>query len=143
MFTILVVIDTPTKVSPYGGSVAAPIFQKIASGLIRHRGIAPSINPAPPVLIARRDQARERPVSGPAEAPRVVALAANQGSAAIVPDLTGMSAREAVTTMVRLGLSPRVLGDGMVVNQRPLLMPAAEDSAVSASTPPPTDRSRR
>ena len=31
MFTILVVIDTPTRVSAYGGTVAAPVFQKIAS----------------------------------------------------------------------------------------------------------------
>ena len=31
VFTIVVVVDSPHKVSPYGGVVAAPIFQKIAT----------------------------------------------------------------------------------------------------------------
>jgi cell division protein FtsI/penicillin-binding protein 2 len=30
VFAIVVVVDSPHRVSPYGGVVAAPIFQKIA-----------------------------------------------------------------------------------------------------------------
>src|SRR4029078_1283428 len=38
VFTVLVVIDSPHKVSPYGGTVAAPVFEKIAEAALRHRG---------------------------------------------------------------------------------------------------------
>ena len=37
----------------------------------------------------------------------------------IVPDLSGMSAREAVQKLVKLGMSARVSGDGFVVSQTP------------------------
>ena len=58
MFTILVVIDSPHKVSPYGGTVAGPVFQKIAAAVLRHQGVPPSLNRPAPLLIARRDESR-------------------------------------------------------------------------------------
>jgi len=36
-----------------------------------------------------------------------------------VPDLFGMSARDAVRTLVKLGMNARASGDGFVVSQRP------------------------
>jgi beta-lactam-binding protein with PASTA domain len=36
-----------------------------------------------------------------------------------VPDLTGLSARDAVRRLVKLGMSARVTGDGFVVSQTP------------------------
>ena len=39
-FTILVVIDTPRAGSVYGGAVAAPVFKRIADGLLRQHGHA-------------------------------------------------------------------------------------------------------
>jgi cell division protein FtsI (penicillin-binding protein 3) len=36
VFAIVVVVDSPHRVSPYGGVVAAPIFQKIAATALRH-----------------------------------------------------------------------------------------------------------
>ena len=39
--------------------------------------------------------------------------------AGTVPDVRGMSAREAMRTLATLGLSPRVSGDGFVVSQDP------------------------
>ena len=35
-FTIVVVVDSPHAVPPYGGTVAAPIFQKIGNAALRH-----------------------------------------------------------------------------------------------------------
>ena len=51
--TIIVVIDSPHANGYYGGTVAAPIFKRIAEESLRHLGIGPTINPAPPVLVAR------------------------------------------------------------------------------------------
>jgi cell division protein FtsI/penicillin-binding protein 2 len=126
VFTVLVVIDSPHKVSPYGGTVAAPVFQKIAEAALRHRGVSPSLNPPPPVLIAKRDAVHQQPVSSPADA--VVTLAgATADSPAVVPSLIGMSARDATQTLVRLGVSPQVNGNGFVVNQRPAAGTALDD----------------
>ena len=68
-FTILVVVDAPHAGSHYGGSVAAPIFQRIADAALRHAGVAPTINPLPPVLVqaaagvglVRRSSSARRP----------------------------------------------------------------------------------
>jgi cell division protein FtsI (penicillin-binding protein 3) len=137
LFTILVVIDTPTKMSAYGGTVAAPVFQKIAAAVLRHRGVPPSLNRPAPLLIARQKagpsgEERPQPVSGPAE-PAIVTLADNAGDApAVFPNLVGMSARDAVRALARLGLSPRLHGSGQVVNQRPA--PGSALDLVNAAT---------
>ena len=126
VFTILVVIDSPHKVSAYGGSVAAPVFQKIAAAALRLRGVPPSLNRPAPVLIARRDAVQQHPVSSPADA--VVTLAdAAADAPAVIPSLIGMSARDATRALVRLGVSPQVNGNGFVVNQRPAAGTALDD----------------
>jgi cell division protein FtsI (penicillin-binding protein 3) len=127
VFTILVVIDSPHKVSPYGGTVAAPVFQKIAAAALRLRGVPPSLNRPAPVVIARRDAVQQQPVSGPAEA--VVTLArATADSPAVLPNLVGMNVRDAAVALVRLGLTPQVTGNGYVVaSQRPAPGSALDD----------------
>ena len=130
-FTILVVIDSPHKVSPYGGTVAGPVFQKIAASILRHRGVSPSLNPPAPVLIARRNSSQPQPVSGPPE-PAIVTLTADASdSPAVFPDLVGMNARDAARVLVRLGVTPQLRGNGTVVSQRPAAGTALEaiDSA--------------
>ena len=121
VFTIVVVIDSPHgKNLYYGGSVAAPIFQRIADAALRHYGVPPSINAAPPVLVSRRDVPRERPVSGPAEFPAIVTLpGGTRGAAAVFPDLRGLGARDALRVLAGLGVTPRVYGAGIVVEQEP------------------------
>jgi cell division protein FtsI (penicillin-binding protein 3) len=120
VFTIVVVVDSPRKMSPYGGVVAAPIFQKIADAVLRHRGVPPSINPAPPVLIARRDVPSEQPTSAPLDVPAIVTVSGVPGGAQpLFPDLAGLSARDAVRALTRLGVSARLHGDGQVVAQEP------------------------
>ena len=118
-FAIVVVVDSPHgKNLYYGSSVAAPIFQRIADAALRHQGIPPSINPAPPVLVARHDPPLQRPTSGPAELPAIVTLT-GAGSPALFPDLRGLSARDAVRILARLGLTADVRGVGVVVDQQP------------------------
>ena len=119
VFAIVVVIDTPRKVRAYGGLVAAPIFQKIAEAALRNRAVPPTIDPAPPVLVARREVVREQATSG-RMTPAIVTLGGTSpGGEPLFPDLIGMSARDAVRALTRLGLSPRVHGDGQVIDQQP------------------------
>ena len=133
VFTIVVVIDSPHgKNLYYGGSVAAPIFQRIADAALRHYGVPSSINAAPPVLVTRREIPRERPASGPAEFPTIVTLASGTtGSAAVFPDLGGLGARDALRVLAGLGVTPRLYGAGIVVEQHPAAGGSIERGAVA------------
>ena len=117
-FAIVVVVDSPHKVSPYGGVVAAPIFQRIAVAALRQFGVPQSINRPEPVLVRRADENREQTTSGPIASPSVVTLAGT-ASVSALPDLAGLSAREALRVLARLGYTARVRGAGLVVEQWP------------------------
>ncbi len=115
---IIVVIDSPHAGAYFGGSVSAPIFKRIAESTLRYLGIGPTLNPAPPVLVARHDETSGLQTASPAAAGPLVSFVAD-GPAGMVPDLRGMSAREAVRTLVKVGLTARMSGDGLVVSQDP------------------------
>jgi cell division protein FtsI (penicillin-binding protein 3) len=116
---IVVVIDSPHGPNgDHGGRVAAPIFKTIAEPALRYLGIAPTINPAPPVLVAGRHAAGDAPVLGTAATDAGVKLIVDEPEG-IVPDLRGLSARDAVRKLVRLGMTARLTGDGFVVSQEP------------------------
>ncbi len=119
VLTIIVVIDSPHQKGYYGGTVAAPIFKRIAEESLRHLGVAPTINAAPPVLVARNgEEMITYPVnaSGPVEP---AARAEPGGGGDLMPDLRGLSAREALRTLTRLGMTARLVGDGLVLEQFP------------------------
>ena len=120
VFAIVVVVDSPHKVSPYGGVVAAPIFQRIGEAALRQYGVPQSINRPEPVLARNWDERREYTAAGPAEPPPVVTLAgASSGTPSAFPDLSGLSAREALRVLARLGYTARLRGAGVVVDQSP------------------------
>ncbi len=122
---ILVMIDTPrstvvngTRLRAYtGGAVAAPIFQRIAEASLRHLAVPRNVDPIPAALSAERAAPRPRTVSTAAAATRGDGLAAAESGT--MPDLRGLSAREAIHTLTRLGLEVRVEGDGVVVRHDP------------------------
>jgi cell division protein FtsI (penicillin-binding protein 3) len=118
-FTILVVIDSPHAGQHYGGTVAAPIFQRIADAALRHTGVAPTINPLAPVLVQAAHAAgspseyvRTSSAAGPAQ----ISVLAGPPT---VPDVRGLGARDAARRLARLGLVPRLTGDGIVIDQDP------------------------
>jgi cell division protein FtsI (penicillin-binding protein 3) len=117
--TIVVVIDSPRAKGYYGGVVAAPIFQRIAEASLRHLGIAPNINPLPPILIARDSGApaplmMTRPIVA-----TDVERALEPAQDGLMPDLRGLSAREALRALTLVGMSARMSGDGFVLEQSP------------------------
>ena len=133
VFTIIVVIHAPHTKGHTGGVAAAPIFKRISELALRYRAVPPNINPQPPILVARRPtEMRETPVSMMTSSPAVVKLpAAPSDTEAVYPNLVGLSAREALRTLGRLGVSTRMIGAGLVVEQDP---PAGSpiDSAATA-----------
>jgi cell division protein FtsI/penicillin-binding protein 2 len=116
--TIVVVIDTPRAGRYYGGSVAAPVFRRIAEASLQHLGIAPTVNAPPPVFVSRLEGhgGPEVRQAGTDAAAPVAVPAAERG---IMPELRGMSAREAVRTLGHLGFAARMTGNGVVVRQEP------------------------
>ena len=111
---IIVMIDSPRDGADTGGVAAAPIFQRIAEDSLRHLGVAPNIDPQPPVIVTR-----PRNVAAPApRAPQPIRVSVTAG-AAVLPDLVGFGAREAIQELARLGVTPRVRGTGVVVDQVP------------------------
>jgi cell division protein FtsI (penicillin-binding protein 3) len=114
---IVVVIDSPHAKGYYGAVVSAPVFKRIADATLRHLGIGPNVNPAPPVIVARREASDM--AATPVAAPVAALHAAETTEPGQMPDLRGLSAREALRTLTRIGLTARMNGDGFVVEQSP------------------------
>lgn len=114
-FTILVVIDTPRKGPLYGGTIAAPVFKRVAEASLQQIGVAPSINPAPPIISATSSLSPAPPPVMERQ-PVIVRV----GGRPVVPDMTGLSLREANRLANELGMYMAPQGDGTVVAQMPL-----------------------
>ena len=137
VLAVIVMVDSPRVGGDTGGVIAAPIFKRIADASLRRLGVTPTIDPAPPVIVARD----ERPAPpAPIVAPAVVALNGDAPDSAL-PDLTGMSAREALRELARLGLTARMQGAGVVIDQTPaagsLIEPGGSCTLVLNRRPPP------
>ena len=116
--TIIVVIDSPHAHGYYGGPIAGPVFQRIAEATVRHLSVPPTLNAAPPVLVARRTESSEiHPVRDGRDA-SIVHVATN-GDVHDLPDFRGLSAREALRTLTKIGLTARFTGSGVVTSQVP------------------------
>jgi cell division protein FtsI (penicillin-binding protein 3) len=120
ILTIIVMVDTPRVGSDTGGAVSAPIFKRIAEAALRHLGVPPNLNPAAPVVVAsQREPSPLTPTSSTLSVPAIVTLAGGGDDASLVPDLRGLSARDALRTLAKLGMTARLRGKGLVVEQMP------------------------
>jgi cell division protein FtsI (penicillin-binding protein 3) len=118
--TVIVMVDTPRVGSDTGGFVAAPIFQRIAEASLRYLGVPANINAEPPIMVAKLDDNPVTPAKAEAgrQGPTVIELPG--GSAApVVPNLIGMSARDALRQLAQLGMTARLKGRGIVADQTP------------------------
>ena len=143
---ILVMVDTPRAAmingvwqKPYtGGAVAAPIFQRIAEAALRYLEVPRASDAARPVLAARpatSEDARLRAVavSAPFGAPRgsgeTGGGAAPEEGDGLLPDLRGLSARQALRALGGIGLGAEFVGDGTVVRHVPAAGEVVEPGA--------------
>ncbi|HNQ02494.1 MAG TPA: penicillin-binding transpeptidase domain-containing protein, partial [Syntrophales bacterium] len=112
-FVMLVSIDEP-QLHKWGGQAAAPVFKSISQQLIRC--FEPDIGETPPVQEKEIDTgARIRLVSTPAAIP----AAAAADEEAVMPDLRGMTVRQALRAAQEKGLEITVSGSGWAVSQKP------------------------
>lgn len=119
--TVLVMIDTPRGDSSTGGGVAAPVFRRIAEDALRHLAIPPTVNPAPPLLLEASAKPRLIPVAAGAPTPAVLApLTRANPEDRLMPDLRGMSGRQAIEALAPLRVTAHLEGDGFVTRHEPV-----------------------
>jgi cell division protein FtsI (penicillin-binding protein 3) len=106
---ISVVIDEPV-IAHYGGTVAGPVFRRIAEVTLRHMGIAPEGRQA--VLAKKKEQEITVVEAAPEEE------AVEKGESA-VPDVRSLPLRQAVIALHAESLVAEVQGSGIVVTQEP------------------------
>ncbi len=146
--TILVQLDSPVG-EHEGGSVAAPVFKRIAEQVLPYLSVPRDVPVAPATLrAARRSQAESADVSdydpaqftpvsmvdsssgGSASAAPVVSAADAEllpaqtvelaaGEGVSVPDLSGKTVRQVTEICVQLGVNPVLVGAGTVQSQSP------------------------
>lgn len=124
---IAVTIDEPMAGSYYGGSVAAPVFRRVAEMSLRYLGVTPTdASGTPKSDLARTLDPADRAYAlvgdgkAPAEAAEAPKRARKPKAGEVeVPDLAGYPAREAMNKLAALGLLPRIEGSGRVLRQDP------------------------
>jgi len=141
--TILVQLDSPVGLHE-GGSVAAPVFKRIAEQVLAYRNVPHDIPVAPTTLrAARRSQALQASdvsdfdpaqfsaagFSDPQpDAAHAVVVPASfsattvelaEGAGISVPDLAGKTVRQVTEICVQLGVKPVLIGTGTVQRQSP------------------------
>ena len=111
---VLVVVDEPQG-DIYGGVVAAPAFKEIVGKVLPHLNVFPK-----GTLIVKNEEGsiprREGPI--PEFRPEEVKLGKGMDRE-VMPDLTGLSMRSAMSRIEGRGLIIKVSGNGKVVDQTP------------------------
>lgn len=117
---IVVVVDSPSEGSRYGGLTAGPVFSEIGASAMRLMGVPP--DPAliekkkkPAVAASERSEEEARP---PLSVEDAALVYVDQNNVRL-PDLTGMSLRDALSSLQGAGLSVAVRGTGRVATQSP------------------------
>lgn len=116
--TVIVMIDTPRGGPDTGGAVAAPLFRRIAEASLRHLGVPANVNAPAPLIVESREPSPLTQTSALLP-PSIVTLTASDAQASLVPDFRGLNARDAVRALARVGLTARIEGAGIVVQQHP------------------------
>jgi len=125
---ILVSLDTPRGEHNEGGDVAAPVFARIAEQALAHLAVPPEDPDRALRMVAYRP---ETSAVAAAYHPTPLAPApVGPTEPTRMPDLRGLSAREAATLAARQGLIVELKGSGWVVAQAPA--PGTELEAVMA-----------
>jgi cell division protein FtsI (penicillin-binding protein 3) len=116
----VIVVNEPAGEKYYGGEVAGPIFKRIASRSLAYLGVEPD-KEAP-----RREQGEPRrriaeAAEGYVDMERYPPLPGEGAGAEeiLVPDFTGMSIGEVISTARKVGLTVRLKGSGRAVAQSP------------------------
>ncbi|MFO0552102.1 MAG: penicillin-binding protein [Polyangiaceae bacterium] len=133
---IVVAIDEPMAGTYAGGSVAAPVFRRVAEMALAYMGVTPDAKDAKGLADAAKLTKTDDPAietyklaaaakGDPDAAGAVVAEQSGTGQKARkageveTPDLSGYAVREAIQRLIALGLFPQIEGTGRVLRQEP------------------------
>ena len=117
--TILVVIDSPKAGHTYGGVVAAPIFKRIAEAALRYLEISPTLHAPSPILVPQNSAPESRTAGARQRPAAMTAIATVKPGQVVMPDLRGLSARQALRALAKLEVRAHLEGNGFVVEQTP------------------------
>jgi len=119
----LIIVNAPQE-GKYGGKVAAPIFKKVAEKLIE---LEPSlINSTEKILPGKNDykfiytkstEEEKNSIVPNTHQNKTVLMQNIEIKKNIMPDLTDVSLRDAITVLTKLGLKYKINGSGKVVSQ--------------------------
>ena len=111
---LAVVIDEPQG-SSFGGIVAAPVFRAIMEKVLPYLSVHPK-----GTLIVKNEEPFVSRRTGPVSEPAIDGVKVGKGIERVVmPDLTGLSMRMALSRVEGKGLVIRMTGSGKVVEQSP------------------------
>jgi len=111
---LLVVIDEPQGAA-YGGTVAAPVFRAIMEKVLPYLNVLPK-----GTLVVKKDPEFVPEGPGAEVGPLIDGVKVGKGIGTMVmPDLTGLSMRNAFSRIEGKGLIIKVSGNGKVVEQTP------------------------
>ncbi len=110
---LLVVIDEPQG-SSYGGVVAAPVFRAILEKVLPYLDAYPK-----GTLIVKRELDSTPEEATPTQEPVDAVKVGKSAGVVVMPDLTGLPMRSALSLMEGKGLIIRVSGNGKVAEQTP------------------------
>lgn len=131
---IVVAIDEPMAGTYAGGSVAAPVFRRVAEMALAYLGVTPNgtqtqkladlaetakgLDPANEAYKAV-DEAKGIPSAAPPDAKPLAPARKPKQNESLVPDLAGYPIREAIRALIDAGLTVTVEGSGLVLHQDP------------------------
>ena len=114
---VLVVVDEPQE-KVFGGLVAAPAFRTIMETILRERGIFPQETEA----MRKKSLAQKKVGKASKKKEKVSEILSREQrdvSEVQMPDLQGMTLKEALKYLTQRGVVPQVEGRGRVTVQRP------------------------
>jgi cell division protein FtsI (penicillin-binding protein 3) len=118
-YVIYVAVDNPRK-SYYGSQVAAPVFGRLAQYLVRRAGLPPVLISEQNVIPAKDLKRSALQLQAVNEIRKMSENEKEEGEAAAgLPNLLGMSLREALNRLRPLGPHVEIRGHGVVVRTVP------------------------
>ena len=160
-YAIYVMLDEPTTTG-YGGAIAAPVFQKVATRALAYSGYLPDVTFA----LAEQEQERKLTPAQKAQQEKDAIYLANLAKyraekakkareaaiktlssstdGPVMPDLYGLSLRRTIEVCAAKGLIPAIEGSGAFVLKQspPAGSPLDEESTCTVwltDTPPPSE----
>jgi cell division protein FtsI (penicillin-binding protein 3) len=121
----LIIIDEPTGPRYHGGDVAADVFSRVVGQVLSYLGVPPTRNeiaewPAEDLRMPDTGNSQLSIAENSEQIDSTLMVSQEVFDNQIVPDFSGLTAREALTRSGRLGLKVRMNGQGFVAEQQPL-----------------------